>query len=136
MQIKTFFYNRFSLTSDGASHRCNTYVEEVIIELGHKLHPCEPNPPHRRYKSLNYIPWDRRDRILRNQYVPSDVSIYCDRGIAYGLPSFESSKFNILLLQRLLMFLLNFSQIWRQWLMEERNYIQQKWITLKQYTEV
>lgn len=101
MQIKTFFYNRFSLTSDGASHRCNTYVEEVIIELGHKLHPCEPNPPHRRYKSLNYIPWDRRDRILRNQHVPSDVSIYCDRGIAYGLPSFESSKFNILLLHGL-----------------------------------
>ena len=101
MEIKTFFYNRFSLTSDGAPHRCNKYVEEVIIELGHKLYPCEPNLPHPRYKSLNYIPWDRRDRMLRNQYIPADVSIYCDRGIAYGFPSFDSSKFNILLLHGL-----------------------------------
>lgn len=101
MEIKTFFYNRFSLTSDGAPNRCNTYVEEVIIALGHNLHPCESKPPHRRYKSLNYIPWDRRDRILQNQYIPADVSIYCDRGIAYGLPSFDSSKFNILLLHGL-----------------------------------
>lgn len=101
MEIKTFFYNRLSPISDGAPNRCNKYIEEVLTDLGHKLYSYELKPTEPRCKSLNYIPWDQRDKILLNQCISADVSIYCDRGISYGIASLNSSKFNLLLLHGL-----------------------------------
>lgn len=101
MEIKTFFYNKLSSVSDGAPHRCNKYIEEVLADLGHKVYSYELKPTEPRYKSLNYIPWDQRDKILMNQCISADVSIYCDRGISYGIASLNSSKFNLLLLHGL-----------------------------------
>ena len=100
MLIKTLFYERYSPeVRSGAAMRCNQYLEEVIVEMGHDLLTISPDRISS--KSQMFIPWDclQFNKSFNSHF--SDISIYCDRGIESSPPSRESSKVNILLLHGL-----------------------------------
>ena len=99
MLVKTLFYERLSNESQGAALQCNQHLEDTIIEMGYSLIPFSHQL--NSFKSQIFIPWDRLKftQLFHSQF--SDIAIYCDRGVVFGLPSPCSSRINILVLHGL-----------------------------------